>query len=90
MTEIQSVRQLANAGFEDIEFAHVKLKHPENGHYEQGRIVERFENDLTLRYRGNETVVTNVDEWVLRAYEPVRTAQQRQLIRADMVDGGGS
>jgi len=83
-SEITNVRELATVPFEEIELAHAKLKNDDTGHYEQGRIIGRFNDDLTLLYRGHEATVTNVTEWTLRRFEPVRSNLHRSMIESEL------
>ena len=83
-SEINTTRELATAPFEEIELAHAKLKNSDTGHYEQGRIIGRFNDDVTLLYRGHEVTVTNVTDWTLRRFEPVRSGLQRTMIENEL------
>lgn len=83
-SEITTTRELATVAFEEIELAHVKLKNSDTGHYEQGRIISRFNDDVTLLYRGHEATVTNVTDWTLRRFEPVRSDLQRTMIKGEL------
>lgn len=84
MTEPTTTRELLAKDFESIEFAHVKLYHEDKGHYEQGRIIGRYQNDLKLHYRGYTNTVSLVDNWTLRSYKPVTTAFQRNMIEQEL------
>jgi hypothetical protein len=78
--EITTTEELAQADFERIEYAKVRLAKGEQTRYDGGRIVGRFTDDLTLRYRGHEVTVSNITEWELVEFKPVTSDLERQMI----------
>lgn len=82
--EITTTEQLAQADFERIEYAKVRLAKGEQTRYDGGRIVGRFNDDLTLQYRGHEVTVTNITEWELVEFKPVTSSIERQMIAEDI------
>lgn len=80
--DIQTIEQLLAAPFEKIEYAEVRLIRDDGRERISGRVVERWEHDLTLRYRGHDHTVSNADEWDLRRFQPVTSAGERRLIEA--------
>jgi len=84
MSAPTTTEELLAEEYNSIEYAHIKLYHEEKGHYEQGRIVGRFQNDLKLHYRGYTTTVNLVDNWTLRSYAPVRSTFQRRMIEDEL------
>jgi len=81
MSEIRAARQLATAEFEEIELAEVRLSRGDPTEYVGGRIVDRFERSITLRYRGHEHEIADVTEWELERYQPVTSQVEEDMIR---------
>ena len=84
MTDPTTTQELLAREYDSIEYAHVKLYHEGKGHYEQGRIVGRYQNDLKLHYRGHTETVNLVDDWTLRSYTPVTTTFQQNMIEDEL------
>jgi hypothetical protein len=81
MSEIRAAGQLVTAEFEEIELAEVRLSRGDPTEYVAGRITERFDRSLTLRYRGHEHEVADVTEWELERYQPVTSSIEANMIR---------
>lgn len=84
MSDLPTSEQLIHRDFEDIEYAYVRFSKGDPTDYEAGRIVDRFQSDLTLAYRGHTTEVTQIGEWEVVEYEPVRSSIQKQQIAAEL------
>ena len=86
MSDIATTESLCNADFDRIELAEVRLCRGEQGtEYVSGRIIDRWEDDLTLRYRGHEHEVEQASEWELLRYQPV-TSIEKPMIRSEWDD----
>jgi len=78
--DIQTTADLVRADFGQIHLAEIKLT--KGSKQIAGRIVDRWNSDLTLRYRGHEHDVTSVDKWRLERYQHA-TDEERQLIQSE-------
>jgi hypothetical protein len=81
MPDIRAAEQLVTVDFKAIELAEVRLSKGDPTEYVAGRIVDRFDRSLTLRYRGHEHEVADVTDWTLERYQPVRSPVEASMIR---------
>lgn len=81
---MHSVEEILAADFDEIRLAEVRLSKGDPPQYVKGRIVERFDNDLVLRWRGHENEVPMAHEWELERFTPVRSSIERKLIEEEM------
>jgi hypothetical protein len=80
--EITTTDELATADLERIKYAKVRLAKGEQTRYDGGRIIGRYQDDLTLRYRGHEVTVNQITEWELVEFKPVTSDLERRMIES--------
>jgi len=86
MSEITTTEGLVAADFDEIELAEVRLQNGDDKkEYVSGRIVDRWQEDLTMRYRGHKHTVEQVTEWELLRYQPV-TGIEKGMIQSGWGD----
>lgn len=84
MSGITTTDELAAKELSDIEYAHVRLSKGDPTRYEAGRVVGKYQSDLTLHYRGHTTEVTQIEEWELEHFKPVTSSVERMQIEAEV------
>jgi len=79
---VETIHDVMQAPFEDIEYAKVRLAKGEHTRYEGGRIIGRTPDDLILRYRGHEVRIQAYD-FELVEFKPVVLEAEKKIIERE-------